>query len=210
MPQLLDRRWYSPRVFEVFMERDTWSFRSGDSTLLVLPDRITARPYSLSSAPNESVLSVLIRRIDGGLLSNFLAECPPGIELGTSPPIPQLDLSRPEDMIWVATGTGISPFLSALRHRPDHPPRALYYGVRFAEDAADLPLLRQVCNLQLFVSGESIPGAHWGRIRPEMVPVVTDARYALCGHGTLAREIKNFLKSRGISDSSIATEVFFD
>lgn len=209
MPRLLERRWYSPRVFEIFLERDTWEFHSGDSTLIVLPDRVTARPYSLSSSPEGPHLGFLIRLLPGGYVSSYLASCELGTELGTTPPIPQLDLGRPGDMIWIATGTGISPFLSALRYRPDQPPLALYYGVRYREDAVEVEYLKGVCNLHLFVSGETAPGWHSGRITPERIPVDPNARYAVCGHGSLARKLTDYLKRHGVRDSNIAAEVFF-
>lgn len=209
MPRLLERRWYGPRVFEIRLERDGWSFRPGDATLLVLPDRITARPYSLSGPPMASDLRVLVRRVPGGGVSEFLADCPLGTELGTTPPIPQLDLTQPEEMVWVATGTGISPFLSALRQDPKRPPRFLLYGVRFAEDVVERELLEGTGALRLHVSQGRLEGAFERRIRPDDVPVDSRLRYAICGHGELARNVLAYLRARGVPSERVQCEVFF-
>lgn len=211
MPRLLERRWYGPRIFEIYLERDTWNFKPGDATLLVLPDRITSRPYSISTHPTDKRLGFLIRLLPEGTVSAFLAHCPIGTEIGTSPPFGQLDLSNPGDMVWIASGTGISPFLSALRGPTDNPPLRLLYGVRFLEDAAELPLLRRASPLSLFVSGEKTPNNIYGRIPADskLIPVNTRYRYAVCGHGALAQSITERLTAAGISRESIQQEVFF-
>jgi ferredoxin-NADP reductase len=209
MPKLIDRQWYGQRVFEITLERDTWNFQCGDATLLVLPDHITARPYSISSSPTAEYLSFLVRWMPSGTVSHFLATCALGTNLETSPPIPQLDLNNPETMVWIATGTGISPFLSALRYNPKVYPVQLLYGIRYFEDLANQRELTTCPSLRLFVSQENVEGTCNRRIKPEDIVIDPRLRYAICGHGLFAQQATTYLLSKGIPQANVQCEVFF-
>lgn len=208
MSRVLERRWFGKGIFELILTREDWRFRPGDATLLVMPDKVTARPYSLSGPMDADSLAVLIRRLPSGDMSSFLAECPPGTEIGTSPPIPQLNLSQSSNMIWIATGTGISPFLSALRSG-FAPPRLLLFGARTLDEAPGWDLIRDRCEVRLFLSGERRQGFPNRRIQPQDVPILPGLRYAMCGHGSLAQELREYLMRNGVPMTHLQIEVFF-
>ncbi len=176
-----------------------------------MPDRITSRPYSISTHPCENRLGFLISALPSGTVSTFLANCPIGTEIGTSPPFGQLNLIPATGMIWVATGTGISPFLSHLRGQNTEPPERLLYGVRYSEEVLALKLLRARSPLELFISGEEAAGAHYGRILADhsFIPADTKKRYAVCGHGALAQALTARLVAEGVPKRSIQKEIFF-
>jgi ferredoxin-NADP reductase len=80
----------------------------------------TSRPYSISSQPNQiGYYDITVRRLEGGLVSNFLLD---NVQLGDS-----LQSSGPQGhfyfnplyhhqtMVCIAGGSGITPFMSMIR-----------------------------------------------------------------------------------------------
>ncbi len=109
------------------------------------PGRLVKRPYSIASAPGESELELYVKRVAGGRLTAQLLDLDPGDRLWADPRILgrfTLDPVPTESVIVaVATGTGLAPFVSMLRH---HAPASgaagrwrrfvLLHGVRSANE----------------------------------------------------------------------------
>ena len=80
----------------------------------------TARPYSISSAPNQTgFYDITIRRVEDGLVSNYLLdEIRIGDELRSSGPAGNFyfnPLIHKKTMVCIAGGSGITPFMSMIR-----------------------------------------------------------------------------------------------
>ncbi|MFH1530346.1 MAG: iron-sulfur cluster-binding domain-containing protein [Pseudomonadota bacterium] len=80
----------------------------------------TSRPFSISSAPGSPWLDLTVREIQGGFVSSWLCqEVPRGTELEATGPAgsfyhePLIDGDR---LLFLAGGSGITPFMSMLRH----------------------------------------------------------------------------------------------
>ncbi|MBM4371305.1 MAG: iron-sulfur cluster-binding domain-containing protein [Deltaproteobacteria bacterium] len=101
----------------------------------------TARPFSISSAPGSPWLDLTVREVQGGFVSPWLCrEVPPGTEIESTGPQgsfhyePLVDGDR---LVFLAGGSGITPFMSMLRHcaRTRWPFRVhLVYGSRDPRD----------------------------------------------------------------------------
>ena len=101
----------------------------------------TARPFSISSAPGSPWLDLTVREVPGGFVSPWLCgEVPRGTELETTGPQgsfyhePLIDGDR---LLFLAGGSGITPFMSMLRHAANTrwPFRVhLLYGTRTPRD----------------------------------------------------------------------------
>ncbi|MBI4018826.1 MAG: hypothetical protein HY364_01065 [Candidatus Aenigmarchaeota archaeon] len=84
------------------------------------------RAYSLASHPDEPELRLCIKRVENGFMSNFLCNMRPGQKLEISQPFGIFTLNEPgKDIMFIATGTGIAPFMSMLpemvkRHYAGH------------------------------------------------------------------------------------------
>jgi benzoate/toluate 1,2-dioxygenase reductase subunit len=218
MPKVIGTRWYSPHVFEVFLERGQLPFKPGDCSLLIEKDGITARPYSISSAPKDDHLGFLVRRVPEGILSNYLAQVQPGDEVGISPFFGWFYPGSRDKEVYFATGTGISPFLSAARQGM-WPPIALFYGAKNLAEAGDLEDLQRGTDLHLALSRESkedrgtdLPMDYYsGRITDLLhrIPIAGDTHYYLCGHEPMILEISNYLLDQGLEQKQISFEVFF-
>ncbi|MBW1707959.1 MAG: 2Fe-2S iron-sulfur cluster binding domain-containing protein [Deltaproteobacteria bacterium] len=80
----------------------------------------TSRPYSISSPPNQTgYYDITIRRLEGGLVSNYLLdEVKTGDRLESSGPAGNFyynPLFHDKTMVCLAGGSGITPFMSMIR-----------------------------------------------------------------------------------------------
>ena len=85
-----------------------------------IDDEIVTRSYSICSAPYERKLTVGIKRIEGGIFSNFANDkLTVGDKLNVSIPqgvfTHQLDSSQKKSYVFVAAGSGITPILSIAK-----------------------------------------------------------------------------------------------
>ena len=206
-------RFYTPEIFEISLDRHGYEFETGECAVL-FNDAGDSRPYSMSSAPQDDALSFLVRRLPGGALSGWLAERRPGDAVRLSPPFGEFRPTAGENpTVLIATGVGVSPFLSLLRSRPAAPgPLRCLYGVRTLHDAVELPLLREKTELQLAVSREPDCGHFHGRVTGlgDTLSAGQGAEFYLCGYDAMIDEVSLLLNTRGVDSARIHTEVFFD
>ena len=207
--------WHTDGIFELVLERGDLSFTPGDCVALFDGEGRASRPYSLSSGTDEPVLRFLIRRMAGGEVSPYLSLRQPGDAVKLSPPFGWF---RPGQAgtgtraVFMATGTGIAPFLSYLRTCPQEPPMRLLYGVRQRGDAVAVDWLRQQCEVALAVSREAAADAHQGRITDLLadLPLGPGVHYYLCGLDAMIDEASRWLEQQGVALSCIHRECFFN
>lgn len=213
--EVVDVLWHSPEIFELQLRKDGMNFVPGDCVALFGADEKTSRPYSMASGVDEDILRFVIRRMGQGEVSPWLADRKPGDKVKVSPPFGWF---RPgpkndgQEFVFVATGTGISPFLSHFRSTPERPPLQCLYGVRQFQDAVDLEWLRASCNVRLAVSRENIEGCHRGRVTELLddMPCAPDIHYYLCGLDDMIDEVSNWLEQKGVQITNIHRECFFN
>ena len=205
--------WVSDGIFEIRLERGEITYSPGDCVALFAEDRIASRPYSIASGVEDDSLGFVIRHFEGGEVTGFLATRKPGDTVKVSPPFGWFKPGHPEHprFCFIATGTGISPFLAHLRSFPDQPPEALLYGVRQASDAVGQEVLPQK-GLHLAVSREDLEGAHRGRVTDllDQLPLDDDIHYYLCGLDTMIDEVTIWLEAKGVAIPRIHRECFFN
>ncbi len=208
-------RFHTDDIIELSIERNGISFTPGDCVALSNADGVS-RPYSLASGVDESEMRFVIRTMPEGAVSQWLASCSPENEVEVSPPFgwfrPGQSGEPGDPSVFFATGTGIAPFLSALRSLPDLNPDLLLYGVRHLADAVALDYLTDRTPLKLCVSGEEATPYHHGRISDlmEQVPMKENTHYYLCGLDAMIDEISEWLEQRGVHFTNIHREVFFN
>ena len=151
---------FSEDVFELVLDRGGVEFQPGDCFTIYNPDGVS-RPFSASSGHRDPDLRFVIRCMPGGAVSAWLATRRVGEEIELSPPFgwfrPGCGEEPGEPTVLIATGTGIAPFLSALRSYPDLEPAICLYGVRSLADAVAVDYLRRRCSLRLCISREEVP-----------------------------------------------------
>lgn len=204
----------APAVFELEVEREGLAYSCGDCTLLVRGDQVDSRPYSFSSHPDEDVLRFLVRRIDGPgpdrSFSQWLATLGPGDEVGVGTPFGWFRPGQGPREVWFATGTGISPFLAALRAQRPVRPLAFAVGLRSPGDAVLRPWVEERAPVHWAFS-RFTEGGPPQRVtdRADSVPVAPDIDYYLCGNQRMIVAVAAQLKARGVEPRRIHEELFF-
>ncbi|MGY1408584.1 benzoate 1,2-dioxygenase electron transfer component BenC [Luteimonas sp. A611] len=120
-------------------------FLPGQYVHIEVPGSGQSRSYSFSSAPGERRIGFLIKRIAGGLMSEWLGTVQPGQALELTGPLGSFYLRKVErPLLFLAGGTGLAPFLSmleAMLRSGSSQPAHLIYGV--TRDS-DLVLVEQL------------------------------------------------------------------
>jgi phytoene dehydrogenase-like protein/ferredoxin-NADP reductase len=133
---------------------------------------LTSRPYSISSAPEEPHYDLTVRSKEKGFFSSYLLDAvKPGDVLESTGPSGSFyhePLMDTDDLVFLAGGSGITPFVSIIREVAEKglPLRIhLLYGSR---DAADIIFGEELTRLESehanievdFIISE--PGEDWG------------------------------------------------
>ena len=128
-------------------------FRAGQyvSVLVDVDGVLTSRPYSIASPPGSSYLELTVRDKPGGFVAPYLLnELRVGNELETTGPSggfyhePLID---GDDLVFLAGGSGITPFMSIIRDAIQHDrpfKMHLLYGSRTLDDVIYADELAQV------------------------------------------------------------------
>lgn len=102
--------WLSSNSFELVVEKPRdFSFLAGQKVMIEKTG--VQREYSLACSPHDSDLHFCIRFIAEGTLSTMLAEVQHGAELKISEAY-GFFVHRPGNAVFIATGTGIAPFVA--------------------------------------------------------------------------------------------------
>lgn len=210
--QVIGIRTAGSDLFELVLERNGLEFTPGDCTAIYTADD-KSRPYSITSGPNEDELRFLIRKMEGGEVSPWLMDCQPGDTVRVSPPFGWF---RPGQEIgdapfaFIATGTGIAPFLS-YQQTFEKPPVYCLYGVRHETDAIGYFSLRDWCPALLAISREETVAHHHGRVTDllDQLPLDPETHYYCCGLESMVNDVGAWLQDHGIPLMHIHREVFF-
>jgi ferredoxin-NADP reductase len=132
----------------VVEELDSFDFIAGQFISVREPrgDKFVTRAYSIASPPRgNNTLDLCLNRVDEGFMSNFLCDREIGETARFHGPH-GLFILKPEvqDVIFVATGTGVAPFRGMAQRlfgldgtgQPRHGGRNVWlvYGTRYPED----------------------------------------------------------------------------
>lgn len=110
--KVLGKKWLSDDTFELSCTRPgDFVFKPGQYVTFCLGQ--VQREYTIISSVHDERLSFLVKVVPGGEVSNYLAGIRPGDEIDISKPrgyLTKRTSGRPS--VFVATGTGIAPFVS--------------------------------------------------------------------------------------------------
>lgn len=212
--ELLKRRWLSKNAFEIELSRPaSFEFEPGHTLLLIYGS--TERHYSLISIPTDGTLAICVQYIPHGTLSPILAEAAIGSQFKFSGPHGYFTFKpSPRTPVFVATGTGIAPFVSFARSGINnftlfHEATAaeeLYYQSYFKEIKSTYHL----CLPSIQTTSPKPEGVFQGHVTQcikSHLPRNTYDFY-LCGHQQMIRNV-TLLVDDWFAGSYVYTEVFF-
>lgn len=110
------KRWETPDVVMVELEFSSdFSFKPGQ-WVMVEDGKGNKRPYSIASETGGKKITLCVKIVENGVLSNFFRDLKQGQEVSVAGPYGVFTIQTPlsMDTVFVATGTGIAPFLSML------------------------------------------------------------------------------------------------
>ena len=202
----------SEGTFVLRFDRGNMQFKAGQHIIVGLKGELNQREYSVYSAENDDCLEILVREVPEGNVSLQLKECKPDHLLQVNGPFGSFGLEKfdmySRKLVFIASGTGISPFHSFVRSFPgiDY---TLIHGVRYKNESYernDYDPLRYI----LCTSKDSNSG-HKGRVTRFLpaYPVDPEMLFYVCGNNNMIYEVYHILRARGIPAENIFSEVYF-
>jgi len=212
--ELLHRRWLTKKAFEIELSRPPgFEFNAGQSIRMIHEGH--ERHYSLISAVDDQTLAICVRYIPGGMFTPVLAEAMPGTRFQFTGPHGYF-VFRPSlrPAVFVATGTGIAPFVAMARAGVSG--FTLLHGVRTADELYYKEIFNDIAVTYLpCLSGEVAQdglalGAYAGKatryVRNHLARRPYD--FYLCGRQEMVRDV-TLLADEYFPGSHVYTEVFF-
>lgn len=200
------------------------NFTAGQFFFLRLnKNRLYARhPFTVSSKPGDD-LSFTIKL--AGRFTQTAKELKPGDEILIDGPFGNFIPKPNKDLVFIAGGVGITPFMSILRNRINKnidQNITLIYGSRTENDiifrkeidAMDKPWFKKVYLLSLVE--ESTPMSHdcekgfiCNDVLDRYVKDVKNSLYYICGPEIMKNNAKKLLKEEGVNGAHVFVEDFF-
>jgi len=187
-------------------------FQTGQFIILKYPNSVEQREYSVYNGEDDDFLEVLVREVEGGKVSGKLKQLKPGMEIEVDGPFGFFKFNpkafASQKFLFVATGTGISPFHSFVFTHPEMDYR-LVHGVRFGNESYDHADF-DTAKVTLCTSGDE-SGDFVGRVTDFLFTqkIDADTNCFLCGNSEMIYEAFDILTAKGVPVSNIYSEVYF-
>ena len=212
------RRWLSRKAYEIRLNRPReFSFTPGQFIRLQAEGgegQGAERDYSLISIPSDPDLGLLVRDTGTGGLSSFLGAADMGTPIWFAGPrgyFTRQESGRPA--VFVATGTGVAPFVSMARSGISG--FVLLHGVKTGAELYYEDLFRRLSCLYApcLSSGEAardFPGAFCGRVTGYLASILAPGKYDfyLCGRREMIRDVTILIDER-FPGGRIYSETFY-
>ncbi len=212
--ELLQRRWLTKNAFEIELTRPaSFEFKAGQTIRFI--HESMERYYSLLSTPDDPTLALCVYYMPGGSFSPVLADAAIGASFGLTGPHGYFTFNPSERTpVFIATGTGIAPFVSMGRSGVTD--FILIHEVELAEDLYYQDIFRKIasnyvpCLLEPSSDDPLPPGTFHGNaagfIKKTLPPASYD--FYLCGEREMTREVTLLADDR-FPGSYVFKEVFF-
>ena len=209
---VLNTRHLTDSTYIVRIERDGMEFDAGQYISLGLPGTTDKREYSIYNGTKEDYLEVLVKEIDGGIVSKQLKQLQPGAKAEMDGPFGFFTLGMDQrsgsKLVFIASGTGIAPFHSYVNSYPslDY---TIIHGVKYGDEAYEADAYDP--EHYILCTSRDNRGHFHGRITDyiENNPPDKNADYYLCGNSNMIHDVYDILKEQGMDAGRIHAEVYF-
>jgi ring-1,2-phenylacetyl-CoA epoxidase subunit PaaE len=215
--------------------RERFAFKAGQHLTLraILGGEEVRRNYSLCTAPDENDWLVTVKRIGGGLFSNWVGdELKPGDVVEVMPPhgsfTTEFDPANQRHLVGIAGGSGITPVMSLIKSALKYEPRSrftLLYGNRDSSSVIFLETLAALKDKYLgrfeiyhFLDQEEqdidlfngmLDRARCADAIEHLVPNAAEVDgWFICGPGPMMDSAEGALLDRGVAKERIHIERF--
>ncbi len=194
-------------------------FKPGQFVLLKdeVDGKEISRAYSIASSPEEEELEILFRVV--GVFTNHLNKLNVGEKLKVIGPFGHatIDRIKQDRVVFIATGTGISPHISIVKKLIKECNREMIvlYGTRYKSMIAhyeDLEEMENKCDKLKFypvLSREENWDGFKGHVQDVLNQFIDpNSNYFICGLPQMADEVIEMLKDKGVPKENIMVEKF--
>lgn len=209
--KITGNRQIAPDVYVLSYQRD-FTFIPGQVVALALAPAETPRLYSIASGIHDKKIWLLYNVRPGGSLTPRLSQLKPGDDLYVSVPDGNF-YGTAKPSVWIASGTGIAPFVSMWRSglKKD---KMLVHGGRFLHSFyfADQFKDKLAGNYIRCCTRESGEGIYHGRLTQwlrEQEKLPPDRKYYLCGSAEMVVDTRDILIEKGVPYRQIMAEIYF-
>ena len=209
--ELIARRWLSNKTFEITLKKpNAFEYLAGQWIRLI--QDAVERDYTLVTAPTDPNLALCIRNLEGRTLVSALSRAPVGTRFNFSGPQGYFTFkpsNRPA--VFVATGTGVAPFVSMARSGVTG--FTLLHGVRSASENYYASVFQSSAKHYIPCLSEnqaSLQNVFYGRVTDHLYENLAPGRYDfyLCGRREMIRDVTICVDEK-FPDSLVFTEIFY-
>jgi ferredoxin/flavodoxin---NADP+ reductase len=205
-------RFLTENTFILRFVRGNLQFRAGQRIIVGLPGDLDQREYSVYSGENDDYLEILVRKSKDGNVSAKLKQCVPGQSLEVNGPFGSFGIETYDrysrKLVFIATGTGISPFHSMVRSYPgiDY---TLLHGVRFSNEAYER--IHYDTDRYILCTSKEKNAGRKGRVTSFLLnyKVTSDMLFYTCGNSNMIYEVYHILGDKNIPSENIFSEIYF-
>ena len=187
---------------------------------------LTSRPYSIASAPGKPSFDITVRRMEGGFVSHYLLDrVKVGDKFESTGPSGSFFhelLVDSSDLVFIAGGSGITPFMSIIREVTEKklPLKIhLLYGSRNPDDIIFQDELKKIVQKHKNIRVDHVisePPQGWrgatgfldAKMISSLVGKLEGKTFFVCGPAQMYALCCEALKSLGISARRIKKEVY--
>ena len=208
--EVLELRRLTNETIVLRIERDDIEFEPGQYVRIGVEGDSEIRDYSIYSGNNKPYLEVLLRRVEDGLVSKQLYDLKVGDKVMVGGPYGHFKLLEnihDKPLLFIATGTGISPYRSFIESFPNLNYK-LIHGTSYLKEGYEKEIYGD--NYYHCVSREE--GADfYGRVTDYIKEInfSDDTNAFLCGNCDMIYDVFDLLQERGLPTGQIHTEVYF-
>jgi ring-1,2-phenylacetyl-CoA epoxidase subunit PaaE len=215
-------------------QNQTINYKPGQFLTLIIPfeGKKERRSYSLSSTPHENTLSVTIKRVPGGKVSNYLLDnAAVGQEIEIMEPLGNFcitcDAAETRNVILLGAGSGITPLMSILKGVLREEPNSkvtLLYGNRDENSVIFKDQLEQLraenpdrLQIAYIYSQPKQSCEYRGRMNQSLIikilerlqlSRISNGLYFMCGPEGMMDEVKKALNVLHVPAESVFRESF--
>lgn len=212
--ELLQRKWLSKNAFEIELSRPPALTFIPGQTICFYHDSME-RYYSLLSIPADATLTLCVYHVPRGSFSTVLADARIGTPFNISGPHGYFTFNRSERApVFIASGTGIAPFVSMVRsgvtefilaHEAESAGE-IYYQDLFRKHASSYTACLSAASAEDPLPPNIYRGDAAGFIK-EHLPLA-EYDFYLCGERGMTRKV-TLLADEQFPGSYVFKEVFF-
>ncbi|MBK3519854.1 FAD-binding oxidoreductase [Carboxylicivirga marina] len=208
---VIDNRLLTSGVHYISIEKNC-EFKAGQVIAIALNPNDEPRLYSIASGTNKKYISILFDIKPGGELTPPLSKVKSGDTVFISEPFGKF-LCADKPATWIATGTGIAPFLSIIESGQNKNIKLLHGARTLDKFFFQEYLYEQLGDYYLrFCTTESNERTIDGRLTDYLKnskKLPTNNKYYLCGSSQMVIDVREILISKGIPFDNIIAEIYF-